>query len=102
MVASIDRTAMTLLGGVEVIYQPGIGAPVTVTGIFDTPYVLSQGDVQAGVGTSEIKVFLRIGDLPTDPETDEPILFIGGVAYRVVERDADDFGGITLHLRTDG
>lgn len=102
MVAAVDRAAITLLGGVEVIYQPGVGAPVTVTGIFDTPYVLSQGEARAGVGTSETKVFLRLGDLPTDPETDDPILFIGGVAYRVVERDADDVGGITLHLRTDG
>lgn len=102
MVAAVDRATAALLGGVEVIYQPGIGAPVSVTGLFDTPYVLSQGDMQAGVGTAGAKVFLRLDALPTDPEADEPILFIGGVAYRVAERDPDGFGGITLHLRKDG
>lgn len=121
LVARVDRTAQRVLGGEPVIYRVGggggafspafspafAGAPgaheVTVTGIFDTPYLLSQGDQQAGVGVATPSVFLRRDELPTDPEVDNPLLTIRGVVYRVVGGgEPDGLGGITLRLRVNG
>lgn len=44
-------------------------------------------------------MFLRLSDLPTDPQVDDPQLTIKGIVYRVVERIPDDMGGIVLTLR---
>lgn len=80
-------------------YQPESGAPVDVTGIFDEAYVLAKGDAEAGVEAAGPAVFLRLDDLPVDPEQDEPTLAIGGREYRVIERRPDGLGGIVLALR---
>lgn len=99
LVAQMDRVAQVNLGAVDVFYQPEIGDAVTVSGIFDAQYVLVQGGAHAGVESLAPAVFLRIEDLPTDPEQDEPTLDIAGVAYRVAERKPDGLGGIVLVLR---
>lgn len=101
-VEQVDRAAMAELGGEPVIYQPAIGDPVEVTGIFDDRFVLSQGDAEAGVETVGPAVFLRLEDLPTDPEQDDPVIVIRGLVYRVIERRPDDMGGIVLALRVAG
>lgn len=90
---------MELLGGEQVIYQPAIGEPVAVTGIFDERYLLVQGSADAGVEALVPAVFLRLEDLPTDPEQDKPMLIIRLRVYRVIERRPDDVGGIVLALR---
>lgn len=99
LVARIDRAAQERLGGVAVIYQPAIGAPVSITGMFDDPYVSAQGDAHAGVEAVGPSVSLRLEDLPVDPEQDEPTLIIGGIVYRIVERQPDGVGGVVLKLR---
>ena len=99
LIAGVDRAAQKLLGGETVIYHPAIGEPVNVTGIFDAQFVLDKGDGNAGVETLGPAVFLRLEDLPADPEQDEPTLTIGGVDYRVIEHRPDGLGGIVLALR---
>jgi hypothetical protein len=98
LIADIDRTAQRLLGGEPMIYRPEVGDPVTVVGIFDQQYVLARGNAHAGVETLSPAVFLRLEDLPTDPEDDEPTLTIRAVVYRVGERKPDGIGGIVLEL----
>lgn len=84
----------------QIIYQPASGPPVPVSGIFDdVPYVLAKGDAEAGVEALGPNVFLKLADLPVDPEEDEPTLIIGGVSYRVVERRSAGLGAIVLGLR---
>lgn len=103
-VEGIDRAALALLGGVPVIYQPEVGAPVTVTGMFDENYTLLRPG-NAGVEQVGPAVFLRLEDLPVHPDNDEPTLTIGGIAYRIRERQTDgpQGGGITLLLhRVEG
>jgi hypothetical protein len=99
LVEQMDRAAQDKLGGVPVIYQPAAGAAVTISGIFDALFVLAKGSAQAGVEALGPAVFLRLGDLPVNPDTDTPTLTIGGVDYRVTERKRDDMGGILLELR---
>lgn len=100
LVRAADRAAQAALGGVSVTYAPEVGSPVEVTGIFDAQYVLAKGGLaEAGVETLGPAVFLRLEDLPVDPEDDEPTLTIGGVDYRVTERRPDGMGGIVLALR---
>ena len=102
LVASVDRAAMAHLGGVQVIYEPQHaqdGGPVSVTGIFDEQYVLAKGGVDAGVESLGPAVFVRLSDLPTDPEHDEPTIRIGEARYRVTERKPDGMGGVVLVLR---
>jgi hypothetical protein len=99
LVAQMDRLAQNDLGALAIIYAPAVGSPVTVPGIFDANYVLSQGTGPAGVSVLGPAVFLRIEDLPTDPELDDPTITIAGLSYRVSERRPDDLGGIVLALR---
>ena len=100
LVAGADRAALARLGE-PVTYQPaGAGAAVEVTGIFDLVYVLAKGDPEAGVETLGPAVFLRLEDLPADPEDDDPTLTIRGVTYRAIGRPRDGgLGGIVLELR---
>jgi hypothetical protein len=100
LVESTDRAAQAHLGGESVTYQPAVGPAVPITGIFDLAYALAKGSPEAGVETLGPAVFLRLEDLPADPEEDEPALTIRGVVYRVVERLPDGgMGGIVLALR---
>lgn len=101
LVAATDRAAQQHLGGVPVIYQPAAGAAVEATGIFDAQYEIAKGAPEAGVGVLGPAVFLRLEDLPVDPEDDEPTLTIGGVGYRMVgPPQPDGMGGVLLVLRT--
>lgn len=99
LVAAADRAAQKHLGGVAVSYHPEGGPPADVVGIFDEAYQLLKADAEAGVESSGPAVFLRLADLPVDPEDDEPTLVIAGASYRVVERRPDGLGGIVLVLR---
>lgn len=99
LVAKMDRSAQSVLGGEPVTYDPSTGPPVVVTGIFDERYVFAKGDADAGVETLGPAVFFRLADLPEDPELDEPTLTIRDVDYRVIERRPDGMGGIVLALR---
>ncbi len=99
LIEQADRDVQEHLGGEAVIYAPEAGAPVTVTGVFDEVYILAQGDPEAGVETINSAVFVRLADLPVDPELDTPTLTIRSVDYRVVNRKPDGLGGIVLVLR---
>lgn len=99
LVEQADRAVHSLLGGETVTYDPAVGSPVDVTGVFDAQYVLAKGTAEAGVESVGPAVFLRLEDLPTDPEVDDPILTIRSVAYRVIERRLAGMGGVVLALR---
>ena len=96
LLAAVDRAALQHLGG-AVRYTPNAGAPVDVEGVFDANYVRADAG-QAGVVTSGPAVFLRLADLPSDPETDEPTITVGGTTYRVREPQKDGQGGVVLLL----
>lgn len=98
-VAAMDRDVMESLGGEPVLYQPAVGAPVTVTGMFDEQYVLAKGDAEAGVEAAGPEVFFRLEDLPVDSVQDKPTLTIRGLNYRVLDHQPDGLGGIVLALR---
>lgn len=100
LIAAADRAAQSALGGEPVIYFTGEGDSAEVVGIFDSQFVLDKGTSEAGVETACPAVFLRLEDLPSVPEDDDPTLTIRGVDYRVIERKPDDMGGILLVLRT--
>lgn len=99
-VARLDRNVRTVLGGEQVVYRPGGGAPaVSVTGIFEERYVLVQGTAEAGVGTVAPAVFLQLADLPVDPRDDEPTLTIRGRDYKLSEPQFAGMGSIVLVLQ---
>jgi hypothetical protein len=90
----------------QITYQPAVGAPVTVRGIFDANYVLARGTAEAGVETLGPAVFLILSDLPVDPEIDDPTVIISldpvsanNGPYRVHERRPAGLGAIVLALR---
>ncbi len=106
LVEQVDRAAQAAFGDrdgdgepVPITYAPKVGAPVPVIGIFDLQYVLAKGSAEAGVETLGPAVFLRLSDLPVNPENDEPTVTVRGVDYRVRERLPDGLGGIVLALR---
>lgn len=97
--ALADRAVLGNLGGASIIYKTATGSQATIKGMFDSEFVLDKGDSEAGVEAQSAQVFLRVEDLPADPEIDEPTLTIGTHDYRVIERKADGVGGIVLVLR---
>ena len=98
-VLEMDRDVMALLGGITFVYTPDGGGPVPVTGMFDENYLFVEGDpAHGGVETLAPAVFVRRGDLPTDPELDDPVLTIRGVNYSVVECKPDSVGGMVFRL----
>lgn len=100
LVADMDRVALRELGGEPITYAPAVGAPAPVTGIFDAQFVLASAG-PSGVEVVTPAVFFRLADLPAgvDPETDEPTITIGGIAYAVTERRTAGMGSIVLALR---
>lgn len=97
LTAAADRTVLDLLGE-PVVYRPVVGEPAPVTGIFDLPSGLVQGDGQVAVEARKPTVFLVLADLPVDPELDTPTLTIRGVDYEVKDTHPDGLGGIVLVL----
>lgn len=98
LIAAADRAIGAAMGN-EIVYLPAVGPPTTVVGVFDELYVLATGDPEAGVSVIGPAVFLRLDDLPVNPELDEPRVQVAGSTYRVVERKPDGLGGIVLALR---
>lgn len=85
--------------GTPTTYQPQGGSAVPVRGIFTAAYVrVDPHDALAGISSSKPTVFYRLMDLPSDPETDTPVITIKGQAYRVSEPKKDGAGGIELVL----
>lgn len=96
LILAADRAVLGHLGGKAVTYQPSAGAAVVVDGLFDAEFTQFTGE-------GEIKgpaVFLRLEDLPTHPDDDDPTITIAGDAktYRVRARQLDGLGGIRLVL----
>lgn len=83
----------------KVTYHPSDGPPVIVSGVFSDPYTLVQGAEQAGVEAIAPTLFVRLEDLPVDPEIDDPIITVNGTTYRVSERRVAGLGSIVLALR---
>jgi hypothetical protein len=79
------------------VYQPAVGDPVAVTGLFDSGYQANLYGFD-GAERHDPVVFFVIADLPTDPDTDEPTLTVRGLDYKVRERVRDGLGGIRLKL----
>lgn len=97
MVADADNATRDHLGGVDVVYQPAVGSPVTVKGLFDDLSVLTD---QGETGTEMLGpvVFLRLDELPVHPDSDDPTLTIEGKTFGVRGRLEDGLGGIRLLL----
>lgn len=95
--AAADSAALQHLGG-AVRYTPSTGPAVDVSGVFDAGFVPTVNQQQPGVVGYGPAVFLRLADLPTDPEDDEPLITIAGVDYRVREPQKDGMGGVVLLL----
>ncbi len=112
LIAGADRVVQALLDGESIVYQPSLGPPVTVTGVFDENYVLDRDERGDPVAQSvRPAVFVRLSDLPEDDPpnpldfnnpaaapTPVPLVTIRDVDYRVVWRRTDSMGGVVLVL----
>lgn len=98
LVARADDLARDHLGGVSVTYAPVVGDSVVVAGIFDANYVLIDPDGELRVEMVGPAVFLRMNEIPTDPDLDDPTITVAGNTYSVRARRKDSLGGIVLML----
>lgn len=97
LLALADSVSQDVLGD-TVTYTPGVGAPVTVLGIFDQPYAMVDA-LTPGVTSSGPVVFLLLSDLPSDPETDlTATLTVAGVVYSLDTVQKDGVGGVRILL----
>jgi hypothetical protein len=94
LVTLIDRAAQELLGGTPVVYvtKDGVTVDPAPVGIFDKAYVLTDPS-NAGVEQVGPVLWLRLEDLPVDPELDDPRITIEGQDYVVHARQKDGVGG---------
>ncbi len=100
LVAAGDRAVQASLGSVPVHYVPAFGTPpaVDVTGIFDPEFRGALDTSQQGVAVLGPAVFLSLASLPIDPATDDPVITVAGIDYRMREVQKDGMGGVMLHL----
>jgi hypothetical protein len=96
LLARADSIAKEHLGE-PLQYEAASGLTVVVRGVFDAAYVRVDAGL-AGVSTCGPAVFLRLEELPADPEIDEPKLTINAAEYRVREVQKDGLGGVLLLL----
>ena len=92
-----DRTVRQALGE-AITYTPGVGAAVSVQGIFDAAY--TRVDLgQPGVSSVGPAVYLALADLPSDPTTDSGARITrAGVGYTPHEVKPDGLGGVLILL----
>lgn len=106
LVQTLDRAVQSRLGGVTFTYEPRSGDPVTgIPGMFDEVYELQRPDLSS---VEQIGPWLhvRLEDLPTDPEDDDPIIYDITAAdgstdsrrYRIRERITDGPQGQSIYL----
>lgn len=100
----MDRAVQTRLGRDDIEYRPEVGAPITIAGLFDANHEI-QDPITSTVEQVGPVVWIRLEDIaPHDPRTtDNPIVVIDGVEYRVRERKPDSpvGGSIRLLLQSD-
>lgn len=106
LIEATDRATHDHLGSVAVTYTPDGGVAVTETpdgdplvGMFDKLTVEVDSE-DPGVESVQPTLSIRLEDLPTDPEDDDPIIQILSTDYKVQGRAVDGpVGGmITLLL----
>lgn len=87
--------------GEDVTYTPTVGAAASVRGVFDASF--QRADVATpGVASSGPAIFLRLSDLPSDPETDTTAtVTVSGTAYRTVSCEKDGRGMVVVHLHEE-
>ncbi|HEX7127295.1 MAG TPA: hypothetical protein VF406_16175 [Thermodesulfobacteriota bacterium] len=93
-----DRAFLAVMGE-PVVYWASYGEPTTVTAYFESPY--NRVEVgEAGVQSAAPAVWVRLADLPTDPEADQRGARIerAGLVYRIAEVEKDGVGGVRLRL----
>lgn len=100
LMAGVDRVlldAFKKLNG-SIQYTPGAGgAPITVDAIWDNRFV--QADVgRMGASAEGPQVFMRLSDLPDNPESGDPTFTIEGKDYRVTQVQPDGVGGAVILL----
>lgn len=91
LVARLDASCLGAFG-VSVTYQPQAGGSYQVTGIFEEGR--RPEEATPGMYTA---IFFRAADLPAAAQRGDQVT-IAGVAYRVVDVDADAEGGVRLVL----
>lgn len=92
-----DETTRDILGGL-VTYTPGVGTAVDVQGIFDAAHVRVDAG-EAGVTSAGPAVFLRLSELPSDPEVDgNARVAVSGTEYTPWSVEKDGQGGVLLRL----
>lgn len=86
--------------GRSLVYTPGVGAPVTVTGVFDAAYVVADGGAGVvGVSSSSPAAFFTLSDLPSDPSVDlGATVTVGSTVYSCHEAKPDGLGGVVMML----
>lgn len=99
-----DEAALSILGS-NVTYSSG-SSSTTVRGIFERQHSRSVDPDAAGVISGGVDggpaVFLRLSDLPTDPESDaNASVIVGGVVYTVRKAIKDGHGGVLCLLNEE-
>jgi hypothetical protein len=99
LLSQADALTLKVLGEGDIVYTAGGGASATVAGVFDALHVLVDAG-EASIISSGPAVFLRLADLPSDPETDLGARVTrAGTVYAFKDVRKDGTGGVLLVLR---
>lgn len=97
-ILSAGDLALRNNAGENVVYTSGLGASVTVRGLFDAAYVRVDAGT-AGIASVGPAVTVWTDDLPSDPVTDtDATVTFGGKTYKAREAHPDGRGAVVLLL----
>lgn len=97
LVELADRACIAALGPQSITYTSGAAVAVVINAIFDDSTV-SMNSADTQTNDTGPWVFVRLDDLSSDPDQDEPTITIGAQQYRVADVDRDNMGGARLRL----
>ncbi|QPC44002.1 hypothetical protein HW532_15675 [Kaustia mangrovi] len=96
LITAADLTVIDHLGiGCQYITEDDVSSDIV--GVFDAQYQREDAG-NPGIMSSTPMLFVRLADLPVDPEADQGHVVVNGVEYRVIEPEKDGQGGCRLIL----
>lgn len=86
----------TMLGD-EVTYNPSVGSPVTINGVFNRQFVEIDPNTGQAIATNQPNLLVRLADLSSAPTLADTVT-VNGVSYKVIDSQEDGEGGSLLLL----
>ena len=83
--------------GIEAIYFPKVGGPVTLRGVFDDRVQEVTPDSEVAISSNVYSLGLKLDDLPAPPVKGDKVI-IKNITYKVINSMEDGVDGVSTVL----